>query len=144
MAREQDETQRYLADFIALMRDAYTVGVITDRQKKFDSLQRVRKCSLDMSDSKVGRERQKNFLQYAQRQVRENFIRNFQTPELNYQTADERAFSDRFFPYINMGNVEAIVEQLSLAEQQIQQNGNAKMMFFDLCLQMIVLIKKKQ
>jgi DNA polymerase-3 subunit delta' len=144
MAREQDETQRYLADFIALMRDAYTVGVITDRQKKFDSLQRLRKWSLDMSDSKVGRERQKNFLQYAQRQVRENFIRNFQTPELNYQTADERAFSDRFFPYINMGNVEAIVEQLSLAEQQIQQNGNAKMIFFDLCLQMIVLIKKKQ
>lgn len=43
-----------------------------------------------------------------------------------------------------MGNVEAIVEQLSLAEQQIQQNGNAKMIFFDLCLQMIVLIKKKQ
>lgn len=80
MAREQDETQRYLADFIALMRDAYTVGVITDRQKKFDSLQRLRKWSLDMSDSKVGRERQKNFLQYAQRQVRENFIRNFQTP----------------------------------------------------------------
>ena len=143
MAREQDETQRYLADFIALMRDAYTVGVITDRQKKFDSLQRLRKWSLDMSDSKVGRERQKNFLQYAQRQVRENFIRNFQTPELNYQTADERAFSDRFFPYIHMGNVEAIVEQLSLAEQQIQQNGNAKMIFFDLCLQMIVLIKKK-
>ncbi len=144
MAREQDETQRYLADFIALMRDAYTVGVITDRQKKFDSLQHLRKWSLDMSDSKVGRERQKNFLQYAQRQVRENFIRNFQTPELNYQTADERAFSDRFFPYINMGNVEAIVEQLSLAEQQIQQNGNAKMIFFDLCLQMIVLIKKKK
>ena len=29
-----------------------------------------------------------------------------------------------------------------LAERQIEQNGNAKMIFFDLCLQMIVLIKK--
>lgn len=144
MVREQDDTNQYLADFIALMRDSYTVGVLSDKQKKFDSLQRLRKWSLEMSDSKVGRERQKSFLQYAQRQVRENFIRNMQCPELNYQTEEERVFSDRFFPFIHEGNVEAIVEQLSLAEQQIQQNGNAKMIFFDLCLQMIVLIKKQK
>lgn len=143
MAREQDETAQYLADFMALMRDAYTVGVITDRQKKFESLQRLRKWSLEMSDSKVGRERLKSFLQYAQRQVRENFIRNMRCPELNYQTEEERLFSDRFFPYIHEGNVEAITEQLATAEQQIQQNGNARMILFDLCLQMIVLIKKK-
>ena len=143
LAREEGDTAQYLADFINLMRDAYTVGVITDKQKKFESLQRLRKWSLDMADSKVGRERQKNFLQYAQRQVRENFIRNMQCPDLNYQTDEERVFSDRFFPFIHAGNVEAIVEQLTTAEQQIQQNGNAKMIFFDLCLQMIVLIKKK-
>ena len=39
-------------------------------------------------------------------------------------------------------NVEAIMNQLELAERQIEQNGNAKIIFFDLCLQMIVLIKK--
>lgn len=144
MAREQDETSQYLADFIALMRDAYTVGVITDRQKKFESLQRLRKWSLDMSDSKVGREHLKSFLQYAQRQVRENYIRNFQRPELNYQTEEERVFSDRFFPFIHSGNVEAIINQLSTAELQIGQNGNAKIILFDLCLQMIVLIKKNR
>lgn len=142
MVQEQDEANRYLVDFIALMRDAYTVGVINDRRKKFESLQRLRKWSLEMSDSKVGREYQKNFLQYAQRQVRENFIRNMQCPDLNYQTEEERVFSDRFFPFIHEGNVEAISNQLTVAEQQIQQNGNAKMIFFDLCLQLIVLIKK--
>ena len=43
---------------------------------------------------------------------------------------------------IHNGNVEGIMNQLDLAERQIEQNGNAKIIFFDLCLQMIVLIKK--
>jgi DNA polymerase-3 subunit delta' len=124
------------------MRDAYTVGVLRDPQKKFESLQRLRKWSQEMADSKMGREKQKNFLRYVQAQVRENYIYNLQLPQLNYQTERERTFSERFAPFIHSGNVEAIMEQLQVAEQQIHQNGNAKMIFFDLCLQMIVLIKK--
>ena len=139
---ESDENQQELRDFIALFRDAYTVGVLRDPQKKYESLQRLRQWSLDMADSKVGRERQKHFLQYAQQQIRENFIRNAGQPELNYQMEAERDFSVKFAPFIHSGNVEAIMNQLDLAERQIEQNGNAKMIFFDLCLQMIVLIKK--
>ena len=139
---ESDENQQALRDFIALFRDAYTVGVLRDPQKKYESLQRLRQWSLDMADSKVGRERQKHFLQYAQQQIRENFIRNAGQPELNYQMEAERDFSVKFAPFIHSGNVEAIMNQLDLAERQIEQNGNAKMIFFDLCLQMIVLIKK--
>ena len=97
-----------------------------------------------MADSKVGRERQKHFLQYAQQQVRENYIRNMAQPELNYQMEDEREFSVKFAPFIHNGNAEASINQLYLAERQIEQNGNAKMIFFDLCLQMIVLIKKQK
>ena len=139
-----DDTQRELDDFIALFRDAYTVGVLSDPQKKYESLKRLRQWSLDMADPKVGRERRKHFLQYAQQHVRENYIRNMAQPELNYQLEDERAFSVKFAPFIHTGNVEGIMNQLDLAEKQIEQNGNAKMIFFDLCLQMIVLIKKKQ
>ena len=36
---------------------------------------------------------------------------------------------------------EKIMDELNRAEQQIAQNGNAKIIFFDLCLQMIVLVK---
>jgi DNA polymerase-3 subunit delta' len=141
-ADESEENQQELRDFIALFRDAYTVGVLKDAQKKFDSLKRLRQWSLDMADSKVGRERQKHFLQYAQQQVRENYIRNMSQPDLNYQMEAEREFSVKFAPFIHNGNVEAIMNQLDLSERQIEQNGNAKMIFFDLCLQMIVLIKK--
>lgn len=141
-ADESEENQQELRDFINLFRDAYTVGVLRDPQKKFESLKRLRQWSLDMADSKVGRERQKHFLRYAQQQVRENYIRNMAQPELNYQMEAERDFSAKFAPFIHNGNVEAIMNQLDLAERQIEQNGNAKMIFFDLCLQMIVLIKK--
>ena len=141
-ADESEENQQELRDFIALFRDAYTVGVLKDPQKKFESLKRLRQWSIDMADSKVGREKQKHFLQYAQQQVRENYIRNIGQPELNYQMEAERDFSVKFAPFIHNGNVEGIMNQLDLAERQIEQNGNAKMIFFDLCLQMIVLIKK--
>ena len=139
-ANETAENQQELSDFIALFRDAYTVGVLKDPQKKYDSLKRLKQWSLEMAG--IGRERQKHFLQYAQQQVRENYIRNMAQPELNYQLEAEREFSVKFAPFIHNGNVEAIMNQLDLAERQIEQNGNAKMIFFDLCIQMIVLIKK--
>jgi DNA polymerase-3 subunit delta' len=139
-ANETAENQQELSDFIALFRDAYTVGVLQDPQKKYDSLKRLKQWSLEMAG--IGREKQKHFLQYAQQQVRENYIRNLAQPELNYQLEAERDFSVKFAPFIHDGNVEAIMNQLDLAERQIEQNGNAKMIFFDLCLQMIVLIKK--
>ena len=141
-AEAQETEQQELADFKALFRDAYTIGVLTDPHKKYESLKRLRQWSLEMSG--IGREKQKHFLQYAQQQVRENYIRNMGEEALNYQMDAERAFSDKFAPFIHSGNVELIMNQLDLAERQIEQNGNAKMIFFDLCLQMIVLIKKKK
>ena len=143
-ADETEENQQELRDFIALFRDAYTVGVLNDPQKKYESLKRLRQWSQEMADAKVGREKQKHFLQYAQQQVRENFVRNLAQSELNYQMAAERDFSVKFAPFIHDGNVEAIMNQLALAERQIEQNGNAKVIFFDLCLQIIVLIKIKK
>ena len=141
-ADDSEENQQELRDFIALFRNAYTVGILRDPQKKYEALQYLRQWSLEMADSKVGRERQKHFLQYAQNQVRENFIRNVGQPELNYQMTAEREFSTKFAPFIHTGNIEEIMLELERAERQIEQNGNAKIIFFDLCLQMIVLIKK--
>jgi len=142
LAVQKGANTQYLSDFIELMRDAYTIGHIKDAQKKVDALCHIRKWSLDMADSKVGREKQKAFLQYAQRQVRENYIYNLQHPELNYQTSDERSFSTKFAPFINDTNVELLMTELDKAERQITQNGNAKIIFFDLCMQFIVALKK--
>ena len=125
---------------MALMRNAWRVA----HQQDYNALQTLRKWSMAISDSKVGREKQKAFLQYVQRQIRENFIANRHLPELNYQTKEEETFSVKFAPFIHMSNVEGILAELDKAEVQIGQNGNAKIIFFDLCLQMIVLIKKTE
>lgn len=89
-----------------------------------------------------GREKQKDFLRYCQHMIRENFILNFQQPALNYLSTSEHEFSVRFSPFINERNVIGIMEELSLAERDITQNVNARIVFFDFALKMIVLLIK--
>lgn len=137
-AQQDQENQTYFKDFVSLMRNAWSVG----QRKDYDALLQLRTWSLKMADAKVGREKQKAFLQYVQRQIRENYIYNFHQREMNYQTEAERTFSQKFAPFIHNGNVEKIMDELIRAEMQIAQNGNAKIIFFDLCLQMIVCLKK--
>jgi len=138
LQQSEEDNRSFFDDFVALMRRAWLVA----KKQDYAALQELRKWSNEMADAKVGRERQKAFLQYAQRQIRENYIYNLHHPEMNYQTQQEANFSTRFAAFIHDGNVEAMMNELDRAEKQIAQNGNAKMIFFDLCLQMIVLIKK--
>lgn len=134
---ESEDNAGYFEDFVALMRNAWLVG----KKKDYSALLKLRQWSNDIADSKVGREKQKAFLQYVQRQIRENYIYNQGCSEMNYQTEKEQEFSTKFAPFINDGNVEKMMDELSKAEVQIGQNANAKIVFFDLCLQMIVLVK---
>lgn len=90
----------------------------------------------------LGRERQKSFLSYCQHLIRENFVYRFQAPELNYMNAPEAGFSVKFSPFVNERNVFDLMEELAKAELHITQNVNAKMVFFDLALQLTVLIKR--
>lgn len=90
----------------------------------------------------MGRERQKNFLEYAQRMIRENFIYNLHQKDLTYLNLDEQNFASRFAPFVNERNAVEIMENLALAQQHIEQNVNAKMVFFDFSLKMIVLLKQ--
>lgn len=134
---ESEDNAGYFEDFVALMRNAWLVG----KKKDYSALLKLRQWSNDIADSKVGREKQKAFLQYVQRQIRENYIYNQGCSEMNYQTEKEQEFSTKFAPFIHDGNVEKMMDELSKAEVQIGQNANAKIVFFDLCLQMIVLVK---
>ena len=90
--------------------------------------------------SSWGRERQKNFLDFCQRLIRENFIYNFHKKELNYMNQKESDFSVRFARFINERNVIGIMDELSYAQRDIEQNVNPRMVFFDFALKMIVLL----
>jgi len=135
---EGDENKQNFERFVMIMRLAWQVG----NKKDHASLKTLRKWSDDMAAAAVGRERQRNFLVYAQRMTRENFIRNIQQPTLNYLTSFESDFSQRFSVFINERNVEDLMSEFALAERHIDQNVNAKMVFFDLTLKVIMLLKR--
>ncbi len=127
---DDSEQELYFDLFVSLMRHAYARKV---KEMKFWS-EKV---------AAMGRERQKNFLQYCQHMVRENFIYNFHRPDFNYMSQREEGFAVKFAPFINEKNVIGIMEELTLAQRDIVQNANAKIVFFDFALKMIVLIIKK-
>ena len=91
----------------------------------------------------LGRERQKGMLEYCQRMIRENFIMNFGRNEMLYLSPEERNFSVNFSPFVNENNIFGIMEEVADAQKHVEQNVNAKMIFFDMALRMIVWIKNR-
>lgn len=125
-----EENQLFFELFVSLMRLSY--------QRK---IREMKQWSETMAS--MGRERQKQFLQYCQRMIRENFISNFHKPSITYLNEEERNFSSRFAPFVNERNVIGIMDELSEAQRHIEQNVNARMVFFDFSLKMIVLLVQK-
>lgn len=138
-----EDKKRYHQYFVNYMRQAYTVANLSSRDnpaQKFDALNSLKNISEEIAS--LGREKQKQFLNYCQHIIRENYIANIRTPELNYMTSEEAQFAFRFAPYLNERNILSFYEEFATAETHIEQNVNAKMVFFDLALKTIVLLKK--
>lgn len=120
---------RFLELFIELMRKAYLrqIGML-------------RSWSNDVAA--LGRESQLSFLDYCAHMIRENFILNLHDPALNYLSSDEKSFSVKFAPYINSRNVIRIFNSINDARRDIAGNANAKIVFFDLAIKTILLLKQ--
>ena len=129
LTEEDNERKEYFEMFIELMRLCYM------RKAK-----EMRQWSEQVGS--LGRERQKHMLDYCQRLVRENFIYNFQNQQLNYMTEEERNFAKNFARFINERNVIPIMDELTACQNEIEQNVNAKMVFFDLALKITILLKQ--
>ena len=121
------ENEQFLDLFIMLMRLAY--------QRKVKDL---RRWSETMAG--FGREKQRRFLTYFLHLLRENFMYNFQQQDLCYMTQQEEDFARNFARFINEANVLPIYDLTNRAIRDIGQNANAKVVFFDFALQMIVLL----
>jgi len=124
------ENELFMDLFISLMRLAY--------QRKINEL---KKWSETLAA--FGREKQKRFLSFFLRMVRENFMFNFQQKELCYMTQKEEDFARNFARFINEANVIGIYELANRAIRDIGQNASSKVVFFDFSLQMIVLLIQK-
>jgi DNA polymerase-3 subunit delta' len=100
---------------------------------------------LDWAESMAssGREKQKSFLVFAERMVRENFILNKKIDDIVYLGFEELEWAKKFSAFINAGNVRELYIQLNICIPQISQNGNAKIIFTDLALKVKELIRTK-
>ena len=127
---QDNENKLFLDNFIQLMRQAYKRDI-----------RALKDWSLTMAD--YGRERQRRMLIYFGHMVRENFMYNFRQPDLNYMTQDEERFSRNFARFVNETNVIPLAELFDRAFRDIGQNANAKMVFFDVALQTIMLLIRK-
>jgi len=92
--------------------------------------------------SSIGRERQKNFLSYSIRLVRENFMLNLKNKELVHLTKKEQEFSEKFSQFINQENVQQLYEAMNRAYSDIEMNAYNKIVFLDMALKIIKLIRK--
>jgi DNA polymerase-3 subunit delta' len=128
MVSESEEREFFFNHFVSLMRNSYS-------RKLAELIEWVE----DMS--RLSREKQKSFLEYGIRLIRENFILNLKESSITYMTPKEAQFSERFSPFINDNNAMQMAEEMNLAHAHIEQNGNGRIIFMDLTLKIIILLK---
>jgi len=92
--------------------------------------------------SVIGREKQKNFLIYALRLIRGNYLLNMQNRDLVRLSSDELTFSEKFSAFINHDNANEIADELNEACLHIEANANPRIIFMDLALKMVKQIRK--
>jgi DNA polymerase-3 subunit delta' len=93
--------------------------------------------------AKIGRERQKSFLNYALRNFHQsisiNYIENHQLPI----QGEELVFLQKFAPFVNTANVIQLNDEVNKAIAHIERNANATILFMDLSLQVARMLRMK-
>lgn len=79
----------------------------------------------------LGREKQKAFLTYCERMIRENLIMNRNLNSLTRFTNDEGNFAQKFSRFIHPQNSGLIIEAIDKAYYHISRNASAKIVFMD-------------
>lgn len=102
---------------------------------------------LTWSDSIAGkgREVQKKFLSYCNEVFRQALLKNYKADSLLFfETSDPKFSIEKFAPFIHQNNIFEITSAIEDATYHIERNGNAKIIFTDLSIQLTRLIHKKE
>ncbi|WP_304069004.1 ATP-binding protein [Pedobacter glucosidilyticus] len=91
--------------------------------------------------SKMGRENQKNLLRYGINLMRECMLFLAETPGLIHLSAKELEFISNFSKILNLAKAEAIANELEKAHYHIERNANPKILFLDVSLNLVKILK---
>jgi len=133
--RLKEENQERLRQFISLMRLSFKCN-----EKMPELLSWVDEISA------LGREKQKEFLVYGLRMIRENLFLGMMADkkqELVFMNKEEENFSHKFSAFIHAGNIEAITREFNEAIRHIEANAYARIVFLDLSLKLSELIYRE-
>lgn len=108
---------------------------------KFDMVA-LNKLMADFGD--LGRERQKNFLNYCMHLVRESLMINYADEGLVKVTEKEAEFLRKFSPFIHAGNCLQFADVLNESIMHIERNAHPKILFLDLSFKFNELLNIKQ
>jgi DNA polymerase-3 subunit delta' len=130
LLKESDENVSFLSNFQNFMRLAL----------KFDCAKAITwidECAA------LGREKQKQFLQYALEVFRDSLMYNYGDRSLVRLNGQERQFLEKFAPFVNQRNYERLIEEFNSNYYYIERNANPKILFMDLILKTNELINLK-
>ena len=128
--RQDENEMNYFELFTGLMRLCYARDIVSINQWV-------------ESASGLGRERQKQLVDYSLRLLRENFMLHLENSQLNYMSRKEAEFSSKFSPFIHEGNIHALAEGFTLAGNHIEANGNPRIVLMDMAIGIIKLLMQK-
>lgn len=137
MSNKENEEATFERWFIAWVRSAYRA-----RGNK-TAIQGLLQWSEEVNT--VGREMQKQFLQYCAEVFRQAFLLNYTASSLVYMQFNDSSFELRkFAPFIHGANIEAIHRLIEEAIVHVERNGNGKVIFTDLAIRLTRLLHAKQ
>ena len=126
--RMNDEDELfYLEKFVLWMRLCY----LNDLSKSLDFVSEM---------AKMGREKQKNFLAYAVRIMRNALLINYKNPHLTSLNQEEKDFVIKFGKFINHTNILTLTDEFEKAQYHIERNANPSILFMDLSMTVTVLL----
>lgn len=95
--------------------------------------------------ARLGRETQKQFLDFCTNLFRQALLMNYSADPLVFFEPKSEGFRlENFAPFVHSGNIIEITEELQNAIHHIERNGNAKIILTDLSIKLTRLIHKKE
>ncbi len=126
---EDGQNKNNFEQFVGFMRISYAYSM-TDLTEWVEEM------------AKSGREKQKMFLSYGLRMLRENFLVNTNHSGISHMAQYEKDWSVKFSKFINGKNVYDIYQELNHAYNHISANANAKIVFLDTGLKIGRMLKR--
>lgn len=93
--------------------------------------------------SRIGRERQKSFLIYALNIFRHSLLLNNQLDEIVRSGPEEMDFNRKFSAFVNHQNAAPMISLIEEGVQHIERNAHAGILFADISLKMVKLLRMK-